>query len=435
MKLRLSAASTILLLCGIVPTSAAEFEGWWARNPAQCQAPQRHLDSGGALQIQSFGMSSRGLYCSFEAVIGTSRSEIDTLCTTRDGVRKRLTVSLIAGDRKLILRRAGAQEDLVYVRCARASAQSAGTRNRSLAVKLEDAGEKLLDSGQPQKAEEQFAKAIQAEPDYASAWNNRGFARRLQRRYAEAIADYDEAIRLEPGTAIYLSNRGVALDGMDRIDASLKDFEAALAIDPDLQMALNGRGSALRQLGRAAQAVPDLEKAIRINPNYAVALNNLALAYRDLGDRKKAAATFTRAISAEPGTTYALRERGKIHLDDQRYHEAVADLTKVLGIDPNDRQALNSRGIAYLRLCEFAKALVDFDEALRRDGAFVYARWGRGLALEGLGSHRAALDALDRAASDDAGVAKRSDFSADRERIASGLRGIVQASVGGCRTR
>lgn len=429
-KLRLPCAVLILLLCGSeVP--AAEYEGWWATNRDGCLNPRRSLAAGRALQVEGGGLRARGLSCSFENVVGADRTQIDIACTSHEGERKRLTASLLADGNRLIFRRAGAERGLEYVRCGR-PAPIAGGRGRRLAVRIEEAGEKLLAQGEHLKAEEAFGRAIQEAPGYDSAWNNRGFARRLQGRYSEAVSDYSEAIRLDPRAATYLSNRGVALDGMDKLEASLRDFEAALEIDPDHQMALNGRGSVLRQLGRASQALPDLEKAVRLNPTYVVALNNLGLAYRDVGERGKAVEAFTRALSANPGSAFALKERGRIHLDDRRYVEAVGDFTKALGVDPTDRQALNSRGVGYLKLCEFAKALVDFDEALAVEAKFAVARWGRGLALEGLGSRQAALDALDRAAVDDSALSRRSDFSADRARLSGGLSGVAKSSSGGC---
>ncbi|NET57784.1 MAG: tetratricopeptide repeat protein [Symploca sp. SIO2E6] len=39
---------------------------------------------------------------------------------------------------------------------------------------------------------------IEIEPDYANAWNNRGFALHKLDKYQEALTSYDKAIEIQP---------------------------------------------------------------------------------------------------------------------------------------------------------------------------------------------------------------------------------------------
>ena len=45
---------------------------------------------------------------------------------------------------------------------------------------------------------ETLSEALRLKPDLALAWNARGFARYLMKRYAESLTDLNEAIRLNP---------------------------------------------------------------------------------------------------------------------------------------------------------------------------------------------------------------------------------------------
>ena len=54
-----------------------------------------------------------------------------------------------------------------------------------------------------------YDEAIRLNPDYATAYHNRGLCEGTLQQYEAAIADYDEAIRLEQDAVTY-NNRGFA---------------------------------------------------------------------------------------------------------------------------------------------------------------------------------------------------------------------------------
>ena len=54
-----------------------------------------------------------------------------------------------------------------------------------------------------------FDKAIEINPKYADAYNNRGNAKNQLKQYQEAIADYNKAIELNPKNVQAYNNRGL----------------------------------------------------------------------------------------------------------------------------------------------------------------------------------------------------------------------------------
>ena len=84
------------------------------------------------------------------------------------------------------------------------------------------AGEKY-DKGDDQDAIEACNQAIQLNPNYADAYNDRGIARSNSGDKQGAIADYEQAIKIQPNNASAYDNRGIAR-------LSLGDKQSAIAL-------------------------------------------------------------------------------------------------------------------------------------------------------------------------------------------------------------
>ena len=66
----------------------------------------------------------------------------------------------------------------------------------------------LFDQGFYKNAIPALDKAIQLDPDYADAYNNRGWSYANLGEYQTAIADYTKAIQLDRDSALAYTNRG-----------------------------------------------------------------------------------------------------------------------------------------------------------------------------------------------------------------------------------
>ena len=90
-----------------------------------------------------------------------------------------------------------------------------------------------------------YNTAIQLKPDYAEAYNNRGFAYYLKGDAERAIADYTRAIALRPNYPKAYNSRGVVYmaHGYGRAKA-VADFDRAIALKPDFRYAYINRANA-----------------------------------------------------------------------------------------------------------------------------------------------------------------------------------------------
>lgn len=77
--------------------------------------------------------------------------------------------------------------------------------------------------------------AVAAAPDYAEAFNQRGFVRFLQEDFDGALADVDRAIALEPRHFAAMSGRAIILMRQGRFRLAQAQLREAVAINPYLK--------------------------------------------------------------------------------------------------------------------------------------------------------------------------------------------------------
>ena len=124
-----------------------------------------------------------------------------------------------------------------------------------------------------------YSQAIRLKPDYAEAYNNRGFAYSLKGKIEmpNAIADYSQAIQLRPDYAIAYNNRGVASMASGHAEEAFSDFNRALQIQPDFPQAYSNRGNYYLRGGQTVLAVLDFSHAEKIPLSFIAILCGLLL--------------------------------------------------------------------------------------------------------------------------------------------------------------
>ena len=103
--------------------------------------------------------------------------------------------------------------------------------------------------------------------------------------YWEAIDDFSRAIEFEPRYAEAYNNRGIAKRNVEDRNGAIDDFTLAIDIDPKYAEAFNNRGNAKLDLTDYAGAVDDYTNAINLDPRHAETYNNRGLARNSLHDK------------------------------------------------------------------------------------------------------------------------------------------------------
>ena len=194
--------------------------------------------------------------------------------------------------------------------------------------------------GRPKFAEADFSAAIDLNPEFYSAWYDRGLSRLNQDRLQEGVSDLSRALLLSPGQVQALLVRSRAYRKLGMTEAADRDFDAALRSENVNVSALISRAIALMDVDPHA-AVKDLERAdVMKKDNRSVLLN----------------------LSIIQGTRLGMRD------------EAVRTLTRLLNADPEHDEARVDRAVHYVKLGKYALALDDVQKALkdRNSGRTLY---------------------------------------------------------------
>jgi tetratricopeptide (TPR) repeat protein len=80
-----------------------------------------------------------------------------------------------------------------------------------------------------------YTSAIELDPQYAKAYNNRGNAYASLGDLVKAVADYDQALELDESLDLTYYNRGVIQYQLRNYEAAIADLEAYLEMVPDAE--------------------------------------------------------------------------------------------------------------------------------------------------------------------------------------------------------
>jgi tetratricopeptide (TPR) repeat protein len=108
--------------------------------------------------------------------------------------------------------------------------------------------------------------AADAAPVPASGRIDRGTGLFREKRYREALAEFEEAARLDPKSALAANNVGFTHYRLGDMEKAVAWFEKTLALDPNRAIAHANLGDALLALGRRPDARREYEAFLRLQP-------------------------------------------------------------------------------------------------------------------------------------------------------------------------
>jgi tetratricopeptide (TPR) repeat protein/predicted aspartyl protease len=237
------------------------------------------------------------------------------------------------------------------------------------------------------------------QPTDAAGYSRRGAAAASNKRYAEAIADFDKAIALTPGEGHYryqraMANFSIAYDKRGKEPTAAETVaEKAGAADLDRAIDLSPNDVDARML-RASRRLRDED---RMGARVDLRAVDAALAPQsdrrlsvagmltDLGEYDRAIANYDSWFKAHPeDSSRAGAFNGRCWaraLAARELDQALNDCNAALRLRKGDASTLDSRALVRLRAGEWKQAVADYDAALKNDPDNAWSRYARGVAL------------------------------------------------------
>jgi tetratricopeptide (TPR) repeat protein len=245
----------------------------------------------------------------------------------------------------------------------------------------------------PLEAARYFSRAIAVRPLSPAAHENLANALVDQKKYDDAIAEFQVAIKLNSDNPETYKDLGEALLLQGRTAEAIATLELAIQIRPDFHDAHFALGVALGSQGRKGQAVAAFEEAIRLNPGLIDAQDRVRI---DRGRDEALAALRTaiqnlpRPLAARPGVVIKVANDEKLrpiaedgseesrpkrqaagHIDhgcawinQKEFDKAIADFNEAIRLEPGCPDAYIHRAFAWSGKQEYNKAIADYDKAV-----------------------------------------------------------------------
>lgn len=210
--------------------------------------------------------------------------------------------------------------------------------------------EVYADLGRVAQAVEAARLAVTLDDRSPFAHRDLGYALEKQRKYREALAEYQRASQIHPRLAQPFIDIGRVYGAQGKTKDAVAAYEKATVVDPQSAHALDSLGWLLFQSGQHRQAEVALRKATEIDPDYVAAFGHLALTYYVLRDYEDAIVAYTRALELGATEPEYLYELGLAYAYLGRCDEARPWLLRALEADPGAAPALEG-----LELCPEAK--------------------------------------------------------------------------------
>jgi len=167
----------------------------------------------------------------------------------------------------------------------------------------------------------------------------------IQKKFAEALALYQEILAINPNLAFVHFNIGNCHYHLQDFEAALRSFREAVRLKPDFFEAYTNLANTYGKLKRYDEAIPVIENAIRSHPANGPLFLSLGLLYLDSGQGAKAIKCLEKAVSADPKNPSGYNSLGLAYARTGDYARAVESYEKYLGLVSNPGEVERVRGL------------------------------------------------------------------------------------------
>ena len=250
---------------------------------------------------------------------------------------------------------------------------------------LVSAAHRLRQQGRFAEAKNAAERALEMDPENASAWFNAGAALGGLAQLAGAEAAYRRALARNPLYAEAWSNLGGILAATGRTDEALDAYRKALDANPGLAPVWSNLGNALCMARRYGEAQAACRRAVELDQSFAPGWLNLGRALHELKRPAEARDACLRAVELAPQLADAWAGLANALIGMREFSAGIDAYEKAISLCPNNSEFRTNLGLALRRVGLESEGCASLRKALTLDPANGLASWNLGLALLGRG--------------------------------------------------
>lgn len=199
---------------------------------------------------------------------------------------------------------------------------------------LYDEGLALADNLHFVEANEVFAKAVEADPDFAMGYVRLAQTSQTAAAFFRSVrqAEYNAANSSE-GEQLYI--RALVAGAENDQAAQLDAVSSLLGMYPKDERTHVQLANYYNGQQNFAEAIKHLGHATSINPDFAAAFNSLGYVHRSSGDLDGAKAAFARYLELIPDEANPYDSYAELLMEMGEYDESIANYRKALELDAN----------------------------------------------------------------------------------------------------
>jgi tetratricopeptide (TPR) repeat protein len=220
-----------------------------------------------------------------------------------------------------------------------------------------DSGNQYFDQKKYKEAIVEYQNAIRKDPKFGEAYYKLAEALSETRNLQGAYQEYQRAADLLPASKEAQLKAGVFLLLAGQFEDAKTRAQAALKIDPKYVDALILRANAQARLNKTLdEAIKDIQEAIQIDPLQSGSYINLGGFQQARGDTKDAEATFQKALELDPKSVPANMALAYFYWSTGRNAEGERLMKTAAELDPKNAQISMALAMYYIRSNQVSEA-------------------------------------------------------------------------------
>ena len=229
-----------------------------------------------------------------------------------------------------------------------------------------------------------YSLAIENDPKFAQAYNNRGVAQMEDGHAPEAILDYNQAILLNPQYFDAIFNRAYAYEAIGNLDNALRDVSTLENAFPDSAYVYFYTGLLQTNAREYADGIASFHQSISLDSTNLESYVNLATLHYFSGTLDSAKFWLKYVLKRNPEEANAYNTFSQLYLSEGDHQNALVAINRALQIIPREPYFLNNRGQIYLEMGDLDLALEDINASILTDpsNAWAYRNKGRYYLLQ-----------------------------------------------------